>query len=74
MNIEIKLTKLTGELRDNRQENEFVETDLDHWKEKLIKLEEEFTKSPNISIQHDSTSFIHKISAQISGTDILISF
>ncbi len=52
----------------------FFEIDLDRWKEKLIKLEEEFIEPLNISVQHDSASLIHKISVQISGKDILISF
>ena len=56
--------KLTDELRDNHKESDFIETDLDSWKNKSIKLDEKYTKTPNISIQQDSISFIRKISVR----------
>ena len=69
--IEIKLTKLTDQLRENREENDFVESDLNQWKEELKRLEKEFVKPSNISIQQDSTPFVTKIFVQISGKDFI---
>jgi hypothetical protein len=65
--IEIKLAKLIDHLQENRKENDFFETELNDWKEELIKLEEDFVKSSNISIEKDSTSLINNIFVQISG-------
>jgi chromosome segregation ATPase len=60
--IEIKLTKLTEELKRIRDENDFNEIDLKEFKEKLEQLEERLNKPSNISILQDSSSFINKIS------------
>jgi septation ring formation regulator EzrA len=60
--IEIKLSELTEELRQVRRENEFNEIDLNEFKIKLTKLAEELVIPPNISTEHDCTSFINKIS------------
>jgi sugar lactone lactonase YvrE len=65
--IEVKLAKLTDQLRENRQENDFVETDLNQWKKELITLEEDFVKSSNVFIQQDSTPLVNKIFLQVSG-------
>jgi chromosome segregation ATPase len=64
--IEVKLTKLTEELKEIREENDFNEIDVNQLKEKLKQLEEQLNKPANISIQHDSSSFIKKISVVIS--------
>jgi NTP pyrophosphatase (non-canonical NTP hydrolase) len=60
--IEINLTKLTNEIREVRQENDFNENDLNQLKEKLTQLGKELDQISNISIQEDSRSFIKKIS------------
>jgi flagellar biosynthesis GTPase FlhF len=60
--IEIKLSELTEELRQVRRENEFNEIDLNKFKIKLTKLTEELYKPPNISTEHGCASFINKIS------------
>jgi hypothetical protein len=60
--VEIKLIKLTGKLKEIREENDFNEIDLNELKQKLKELEEELSKQSNISIQQDSSSFIKKIS------------
>jgi DNA repair exonuclease SbcCD ATPase subunit len=64
--IEIKLTKLTEELKQIREENDFNEIDLNELKEKLKQLEDKLNKPSNISIREDSSSFIKKISVIIS--------
>jgi hypothetical protein len=64
--IEINLTKLTDQLKQTRQENDFNEIDLKNLKQKLTQLEKELDKPSNISIQQDSTSLINKISVIVS--------
>ncbi|CAF5087948.1 unnamed protein product, partial [Rotaria sp. Silwood1] len=51
--IEVKLNKLTDQLRQSRQENDFVETDLHQWKEQLSQLSRELTNSSSIILQQD---------------------
>ena len=63
--LENKLTKLTEQMRQTRQEDEFNEIDLNELKSKLTKLTEEFVKPPNIVIQQDPTSFVHTISVVV---------
>jgi chromosome segregation ATPase len=60
--IEIKLTTLTKELKQIREENDFNEIDLNEFKEKLKQLEEQLNNPSNISIRQDSSPFINKIS------------
>jgi chromosome segregation ATPase len=59
--IEVKLGKLTDQLRQNREESDFVETDLNHWKDELTRLTKEFAEPPNISIRQDTTSLVTNI-------------
>jgi hypothetical protein len=60
-NIEVNLTKLTDQLRQARQENDFNEIDLREFRQKLTKLSEELEKPKNISIQQNSSSLVDKI-------------
>ena len=69
--IEIELAKLTDQLRENREENDFVESDLNQWREELKRLDEEFIKPSNISIQQSSIPLVTTISVQISGKDFI---
>ncbi|CAF3086276.1 unnamed protein product [Rotaria sp. Silwood2] len=64
--IEKKLSELTTQLKESRQEDEFNEIDLDRFKTTFIKLAEELGQPPNIRIQQDLTSFISKISIVVS--------
>jgi uncharacterized protein YaaR (DUF327 family) len=68
--IEIKLAKLTDQLRENREENDFVETDLNKWREELKRLEE-YVKPSHISIQQGFVPLVTKIFVQISGKDFI---
>lgn len=65
IDVENKLIKLTEQIRQTRQEDEFNESDLNGLKSKLTKLTEEFIKAPNIVIQEDPISFVHKISVVV---------
>jgi hypothetical protein len=64
--IEINLNKLTDDIRQIRNGNDFNEIDLQQLKQKLTKLIEEFDKPLNISIQRNSSQFINKISVVVS--------
>jgi chromosome segregation ATPase len=71
--IEIKLHRLTDQLRESRKEDDFNEINLRQYQEEINRLTKELTKPLNISIQEDSTSFINKISVYVSDDDDLIS-
>jgi hypothetical protein len=65
--IETELNKLTDQLREIRQEDDFNEINLRLFQEELDKLTNTLIKLSNISIREDSTSFINKISVHMSG-------
>jgi hypothetical protein len=65
--FEIRLNKLTDQLRQSRDEDDFNEINLRQFQKELNQLTNELTKPSNISIGEDSTSFISKISVHISG-------
>ncbi|CAF1135615.1 unnamed protein product [Adineta steineri] len=60
--MEEKFIKLSQKLKEIREENEFNETDLTNFQVKLTQITEEFLRSSNISIRHDSQEYINKIS------------
>jgi hypothetical protein len=64
--IEVKLAKLTDQLRQNREENDFVETDLNHWKHELTRLTKELAQPPNVSIRQDTSSLVKNILVDVS--------
>jgi hypothetical protein len=68
--MEIKLTKLTEELKEIREEDEFNEIDLNQIKTKLTKLTKEFEQPADIYIRQDSSSFINKISVIVSSSKL----
>ncbi len=70
--LEINLKNLTNQLRESREENDFNEINLHQFQEELERLTKELSKPSNISIQEDSTSFINKISVEITGNDIIL--
>lgn len=59
--VEAKLNKLTNQIRDSRYENDFIETDLRHWKKQLDKLTEELQRPSNIIFREDSQSLVSRI-------------
>ncbi|CAF3811590.1 unnamed protein product [Rotaria sp. Silwood1] len=63
--IKINLDKLTDQLRQAREENDFNEIDLKEFKEKLTQLSQKLDKPLNISITQNSASIINKISVVI---------
>jgi chromosome segregation ATPase len=64
--LETKLNKLTDQLRQSRQENDFNETDLHHFQEELIRLTKALAKPSNVSIRQDSTPLIARISIDVT--------
>jgi uncharacterized phage infection (PIP) family protein YhgE len=70
--MEMKLNKITEELKEIRQENDFNEIDLIKFKEKLEELGEKLTKLPSIFIEQDPSTFINKISVWNSSCKSLI--
>ncbi|CAF0818173.1 unnamed protein product [Adineta steineri] len=60
--VEQKFSELSQKLKEIRQENEFNEIDLNHFRLKLAQIIEEFLQPSNISIRQDSQEFIKKIS------------
>lgn len=59
--LEMKLNKLTDQLRQRRDENDFYETDLCQWSDELVQLTQEITKPSNINLREDRVPFIYKI-------------
>ena len=71
--IEIEFKKLTEQMKEIRDENDFNEINLNELKIKLNQLEKQFNQPENILIKEDSTStFINKISVIISSGKYLI--
>jgi len=64
--IEVKLNKLTDQLRQSRQENDFVETDLRQWKEQLSQFTSELNKPSTVTLQQDSKALVTKIYVNIT--------
>ena len=65
--IEDKLAKLTDQLREGRQGNDFVETDLVHWREELDRLVNELAVPSHISIRQDTNSLVRNILVDVHG-------
>jgi hypothetical protein len=70
--IEINLTKLTDQLRQTRQENDFNEIDLHEFRQKLTQLVEELDKPKNISIKSNSNSLVNEICVVLSSRKCII--
>lgn len=64
--MEVKLDKLTRQLRESRQENDFIETDLRQWKQQLKSLEDELQRPSTITVRHDSAPLVTKICVNLS--------
>ena len=65
--IEVELNKLTNQLRESRQEDDFFENDLNKWTKELTRMKEELNKPSNIDIRHSSKALVNKISVALSG-------
>ena len=63
---EIKLNKLTDQIRQSREENDFSETDLNQWKEELKRLTKDLDKPSNIQLLEDPAALVKKIYVNIT--------
>ncbi len=66
--LETNLNKLTQQLKESRQENDFNETDLRKFQEELAWLTKALAKPSNISIRQDSIPLITAISIDITSS------
>jgi vacuolar-type H+-ATPase subunit H len=65
--MEEKLNKLTNQLRQSRQENDFFETDLNQWRAEITQMQKKLIKPSDVMIQPGPTPLITKLNVQISG-------
>jgi hypothetical protein len=65
--LEKKLNKLTNQLRQSREENDFFETDLNRWREELIEMENELDNPSSVTIRQRKTPLVTKINVEIFG-------
>jgi hypothetical protein len=59
--FEQKLDDITNQLRQARDDDDFIEIDLDQWTQKLDELEKKMIDSKAILIEENSESFVRKI-------------
>jgi hypothetical protein len=60
------LNKLTDQLKQNCEENDFYETDRRHRNEKLSRLTQKLNKPSNIKLQQESKLLVTKISINVT--------
>jgi hypothetical protein len=70
--MEVKLDKLTNQLRQCRHEDDFNELNLHQFEDELKRLTKELMKLANINIREDPTSFINKIWVDVSSSKCII--
>jgi hypothetical protein len=61
IDIEQRLNKLNNQFRLRREEDNFIERDLQEWKKQLQQMTEQLNKPSHIKIYQDSTPLINKI-------------
>ncbi|CAF0858272.1 unnamed protein product [Rotaria sordida] len=69
---ELHLNKLTDQIWQIRQENNFVEIDINQWQEELYRLKKELTNPSNIIFRQDSTPLVHKIFVHMKTTPLYV--
>jgi chromosome segregation ATPase len=62
-----RLNKLTDQLKQSREQDEIIETDLQKWKEELQQIREQLNRPSNIIIQQSSIPLINKIQVEFPG-------
>ncbi|CAF1649533.1 unnamed protein product, partial [Adineta ricciae] len=60
-----KLNDLTKQLREGREDDDFVEIDLQQWNQQLTQINEELMKPTNIKVKQSSTPLITMINVEI---------
>ena len=69
---EVQLNKLINLIKETRQKNDFIETDLNEWIEELTQLKQQIVNRENIKIRQDSISLVNKIHVDIFGKFIAL--
>jgi len=62
---------LTDQLRQSREEDDIIETDLQNWKEKFTELTEKLNNPSHITIQQNTIPLINKLGVDLSGERML---
>lgn len=70
--IEMKLNRLTNQLKEAREENDFNEINLRQFQEELTRLSTEPIKLPITLIRQDSWTCISNVHAKVSGKSIYL--
>lgn len=65
--VESQLNELTDQLRQYRQRNDFLESDLQKWKQELIKLSSQSSTLLNVTIREELTPLVTTIQVQTCG-------
>lgn len=69
--IEKRLDLLTNDLKQNRDENSFVESNLQEWNQQLNELTEQLDNMRNSIVENNSSAFIKKISVVVYSRKII---
>ena len=67
-NIKIKLQQLTDEIQQSRQTNDFLETDLRAWVDKLNRWKDEIVYPVTILVRQESTALVNQIRVNVYDT------
>ncbi|CAF1223541.1 unnamed protein product [Rotaria sp. Silwood1] len=65
--LDFKFKQLTQQIIQCRKENDFSDPDIQIFNEELKRLKDILSNTPDIKIEHDSTSFINKIRLAMKG-------
>ncbi|CAF1124498.1 unnamed protein product [Adineta ricciae] len=68
--MEKKLNDLTKQLKEGREDDDFVEIDLQQWNQQLTQMNEELMKPTNIKVKQSSTPLIRMINVEIFDKDL----
>ncbi|CAF3351619.1 unnamed protein product [Rotaria sp. Silwood2] len=63
--VKQKIERLTNELRQGKQSNDFTEIDLREWEDKFKKLQEELTHPNGFSVRLDSEMLVAKVRVDV---------
>ena len=64
-NKKIELEQLTDELQQSRQTNDFIETDLRTWSDKLNRWKDEIVNPPKVVVRQESTALVTQIRVNV---------
>ncbi|CAF2002728.1 unnamed protein product, partial [Rotaria magnacalcarata] len=65
--VKMQLMSLNTEVRQDPDDDGFVDTDIENWKKELQRLKTILNKPPDFTVRQDSTEFISKIYLKVEG-------